>query len=345
METEEINITEQHKRLFRIMYREGVFHIVQIADRMNLPPTEIQQLSQELEAYLIAKIGKITSARIDTVCPECLLARVYNDPETHERSCTACGFVFPFDVESADYSLPYDTTYAPESSLAVNHSLGGTLQKRDQQTLQRQNGDNSMPLTVFKKMYPLLSPTIEEKGFAFDDENAYLLDNETSTGKQRKRIVRHASLREIAQWVLANKKLCPEDLSKLFHSNDVPLRTRKVRLLSCGENAELDKMLYTAFELSRRFNLANDHIFNNALGNNIRRMYNVSHDYNLRVPKSQLVNTIFYLTLHQQGRHDVIVKADSELRVDNNVIEMNRQLTAFMKQLNGDMAPLQTLQA
>jgi hypothetical protein len=59
------------------------------------------------------------------VCPECLNARVYEDPETGERVCGSCGAVL--DHASFDESLPFDTTYALTSELAFDKSLGGTL--------------------------------------------------------------------------------------------------------------------------------------------------------------------------------------------------------------------------
>jgi hypothetical protein len=321
-------LTDLHKQLFKVKYEDGILHTVKIAERLGVSMPDMQQLSLELDKYLTLLLGKITPERLCMVCPECFTARIFTDPETGERACTECGTVFPLSVESADFSLPFDVTYAPSSSLATDFSLGGTLQKRDQQTLQNKN-DNIIPLQTFKKRQPLLTEAMDKTGFAFDENHAYMLD----TAEPRRPLVRRAKLKDIGHWAITSK-LSPEDICKVFHASDVPLRAHKIKLLTCSENSELDNLLYQAYALSKKYKLDQDHVFNNVLGSNIRRMYNTFHDYGLKVPKRQLVNTVFYLTLDQLKQEDVIIKAKKDnLEVDRNILELNNNLSFVMKHM------------
>jgi hypothetical protein len=58
-----------------------------------------------------------------TFCPDCLEAKVYTDPENGERVCTGCGYVLEQQADMV-HRLPFDETYALESGLAFNKSLG-----------------------------------------------------------------------------------------------------------------------------------------------------------------------------------------------------------------------------
>ena len=112
------------RALFNLKYCQGL-STSDIAEKLDLPVFLVECLERELEEYLKAKIKVLSPERLEFVCPECLEARVYEDPETGERVCGNCGTV----LENMEYvnHLPFDTTYALTSDLAYDKSLGGTL--------------------------------------------------------------------------------------------------------------------------------------------------------------------------------------------------------------------------
>lgn len=93
---------------------------------MGCDEETVEFVEKALRQHLKRKIGVITRERLDFICPECLEAKVYYDPEKSERVCGNCGYVFDEPAEF-DEGLPYDTTYALTSDLAYDKSLGGTL--------------------------------------------------------------------------------------------------------------------------------------------------------------------------------------------------------------------------
>jgi hypothetical protein len=111
--------------LFRLKYLEGISDHQVLAEELGVAHGTARLLEEKLTKLLESRIGKITPDRLELVCPECLSARVYEDPENGERVCGSCGAVL--DHASFDESLPFDTTYALTSELAFDKSLGGTL--------------------------------------------------------------------------------------------------------------------------------------------------------------------------------------------------------------------------
>jgi hypothetical protein len=111
--------------LFHFKYVEGISDYQVLAEKFGVVPKAVRWLDGQLTMLLESKIGRLTPDRLEMVCPECLNARVYEDPETGERVCGSCGAVL--DYASFDESLPFDTTYALTSELAFDKSLGGTL--------------------------------------------------------------------------------------------------------------------------------------------------------------------------------------------------------------------------
>ncbi|MEM3628930.1 MAG: TFIIB-type zinc ribbon-containing protein [Candidatus Bathyarchaeia archaeon] len=113
-------------RLFSLKYALGISDISILAQEMGCDEETVGAIDKALRQHLKRKIGIITRDRLELVCPECLEAKVYYDPEKSERVCGNCGYVFNEPVDF-DESLPYDTTYALTSDLAYDKSLGGTL--------------------------------------------------------------------------------------------------------------------------------------------------------------------------------------------------------------------------
>jgi hypothetical protein len=128
-------------QLFRLKYLNGIEDRDLLAQKLNIKPRSVlryeERLAKKLAAKGIIKLEPVVKRRqvrqgIDEdrfqfVCPECLSARLYPDPESGERTCGACGYVVNADDGQdacMDESLDFNTTYALESSMAIGKSLG-----------------------------------------------------------------------------------------------------------------------------------------------------------------------------------------------------------------------------
>ena len=113
------------------------------------------------------------------------------------------------------------------------------------------------------------------------------------------------------------------------------LRVQKVRVLSGQETAGLDGLLKLAGEVSRRFGLfsKSESKFNNSLGANVRRAFRLNADYNLRVTKKRLVETMFFLTLNQFGKTSVSMHAKGSLDVDEGLLDVVWQLGKLIERM------------
>jgi len=209
-----------------------------------------------------------------------------------------CGSVLPADFDDPDSSLPFDVTFQPTSALSIQHSLGSPLTFRDQLKMQKENGDNHQTLKTFLETHsPDLVGKLKDGELVYDEKYAYLLDEETGTK------VYMANLKDVATFVLNKNLLNSQDRSKLFHMNDMPLRVRRIRLITSAEHPELDKLLKEAYELSKFYNLDGNYTFNNNLGANIRRAFWLVHELKIKVPKLNLAETVFYATLNQGDKN------------------------------------------
>jgi len=116
--------------LFRLKYQEGISDRKELAKNLGVSTQTIRRYEYRLERKLITRLRQVSEDRLQFVCPECLEAKVYEDPETGERVCRNCGIVLPRQTQIMDERLPFDTTYALESELAVGKSLGSTLERK-----------------------------------------------------------------------------------------------------------------------------------------------------------------------------------------------------------------------
>jgi hypothetical protein len=114
------------KRLFSLKYLDGIWDVFALAREIGCSERTVENIDKALTEHLKRKIGVITHDRLELVCPECLEAKMFYDPETNERICGNCGYIHD-GVADYDESLPYDLTYALTSDLAYDKSLGGTL--------------------------------------------------------------------------------------------------------------------------------------------------------------------------------------------------------------------------
>jgi len=77
-------------KLFKLKYIEGIADSRTLAVRLQVSLPQLFELEKRLDEHLKGKIGDITPERLEFVCPECLNARVYFDPERNERVCGDC---------------------------------------------------------------------------------------------------------------------------------------------------------------------------------------------------------------------------------------------------------------
>jgi len=134
----------QLAKLFRLKYLQGIEDRDKLAELLGVKRETVRCHEWRLKKKLATKLLKVSPDRLRFVCPECLEARIVEDPETGERVCTACGYV-EGRVESQD--LPWDTTYAFTSNIAFGKSLGGTAPRRLFKVLAKApNGAEDLPL-------------------------------------------------------------------------------------------------------------------------------------------------------------------------------------------------------
>jgi len=115
--------------LFRLKYLHGINDKQKLAERLSVKESTISWYEWYLDKKLTKKLLVVSPDRIQYVCPECLEARVYKDPETGEQVCTSCGYVVKQQPDMV-HRLPFDETYALENPLVFNKSLGGTIPKK-----------------------------------------------------------------------------------------------------------------------------------------------------------------------------------------------------------------------
>jgi ribosomal protein S27E len=264
-------------QLYKLKYLEGIQNKTVLAEELGLSETEFARVEQELDERLKAKIHEITPERLEFVCPECLNARVYTNPETGERVCTYCGRVIE---ESLDYdeSLPFDVTYALTSELACGRSLGGTL-----------NG--KALLKVLAK-----SPT-------------------TKT------------------------------LAKTEQGPDLGLRARLIRVMAeTSEHPALAKALKYSYEVSKRFNMESNKLFNNDLGRNVRRAFWLCWMLETPFSRKTLVETCFWFTLCQYGKDFATKEILKKVRVNMRLLTMLIKLEGFLSELKREALTPKSIQ-
>jgi hypothetical protein len=246
-------------QLFRLKYIEGVTEKDELAQRLAVKLNTVYHYEHRLTDKLVAqgiiklepvqKSGQVDEDRFQFVCPECLSARLFPDPETGERTCGACGYVVNADDGQdacMDESLDFNTTYALESSMAIGKSLGSSPALRD--------------------TYKILA--------------------------------------------VANK-------------DDLGLRARQIRIMSeTNEHPRLAELLRLLYELSKRYGVDGDKIFNNDVATNLRRAFWLTREIDLKVTKRALAESVFWFTACQSGKREVAAKAKMELLIDPKVLHL-----------------------
>jgi len=110
-----------YNRLLELKFQEAM-----LAEELGISWQQLKQAMKQLDEHLEKTLKTVTVERLELICPECLQPSAQIDAETGEKVCVKCGAVIESNYEH-DLSLPFDTTYALESYLATDKSLGGTL--------------------------------------------------------------------------------------------------------------------------------------------------------------------------------------------------------------------------
>jgi len=182
-------------KLFKLKYIERIADSRALAVRLQVSLPQLFELEKRLDEHLKGKIGDITPERLEFVCPECLNARVYFDPERNERVCGDCGTVVEENVEY-DESLPFDLSYAPSSDLAFGKSLGGTLNGKALMRVLAKTGTEDLGIRA--RMIRVLTETVEPPALievlklAYETSRKFHLDHDKLFNHEFGRTVRKA---------------------------------------------------------------------------------------------------------------------------------------------------------
>ena len=117
--------TEKLRRLYRLRWIEGIKDEQTLANKLGISISDLQDYLLRLRNMLEESSEESSYG----LCPECLSSKIVEDPETGEVICKSCGYVIE-KLPNLDFRLPFGTTYALESPLAVGKSLGGTITRQ-----------------------------------------------------------------------------------------------------------------------------------------------------------------------------------------------------------------------
>ena len=120
---------EKLAELFRLKYLQGDSDRENLAEKLGISLTSVYKYERRLEEKLVQKLGHVSRDRLSLICPSCLEAQVYTDPENGECVCRSCGLVIEQEADMVQ-TLPFDTTYALTSNMSFGKSLGGTLPRQ-----------------------------------------------------------------------------------------------------------------------------------------------------------------------------------------------------------------------
>ena len=110
---------EKLRRLYRLRWIEGIKDEQILAMKLGISISELQDYLLRLRRMLEESSKESSYGP----CPECLSSKIV------EVVCRSCGYVIE-KLPNLDFRLPFGTTYALESPLAVGKSLGGTITRQ-----------------------------------------------------------------------------------------------------------------------------------------------------------------------------------------------------------------------
>jgi len=142
----------------------------QIAEATGLKKSSLRVYFSRLRK----KHGETVNKTVNKTPPKCQCGseRVRFDPENGELVCCKCGLVL-FSEQDFDIRLPFDTTYALESDLAVGKSLGGSLPKKNLYQILARSDNGSEDLGIRARQIRVLAETNEPPSLAKMLKKAY----------------------------------------------------------------------------------------------------------------------------------------------------------------------------
>jgi hypothetical protein len=114
---------EKMALLFRLKYLQQIEDREKLTEKLGITKDSLRVYESRLHTKLVNSLKQVSPERLRLICPECLETSVWKDPENGERVCTKCGHVVEQQPDMI-HRLPFDETYALESGLAFNRSLG-----------------------------------------------------------------------------------------------------------------------------------------------------------------------------------------------------------------------------
>ena len=160
---------ESLSKLFTLKYQQGITDRQVLAEKLGVSVSTVKGYEKRLRKKLAPLEGRFLF-----ICPQCLEETVFEDPETEERVCHSCGLVVS-NPEKMDYRLPFDTTFALESDLAVGKSLGGTLPRKGLFQVLARSNTGSEDLGLRARQIRVMAETSDPPNLAKMLERAFMV--------------------------------------------------------------------------------------------------------------------------------------------------------------------------
>jgi len=190
----------------------------ELAEALGVKLKSVYEYERRLERKLVERIQQVSPERLQLVCPECLEARVYVDPDRGERVCTGCGYVLEQQADMV-HRLPFDETYALESGLAFNRSLGvaDTVRRRYGYTKILAKARNNVGKIKF----------VEEILEKWKSGGTAAIE----AGEEIREVLVKGGAEEIAKTILERKDEKPAELAKRIINTYDAIPTRQIMTL------------------------------------------------------------------------------------------------------------------
>jgi len=130
---------------------------------------------------------------------------------------------------------------------------------------------------------------------------------------------------------LSNNAYCRVLSRSSGGKDDLGIRARQTRIMAeMVEPPPLVVALKDAYQVSKRFRMEGDKLFNNDLGVNIRRAFWLVRALGLKVSKRHMVETVFWYTLCQYQKDHEVVGIESQIRINQSFLSVVAKLNYFI---------------
>lgn len=326
-----------YQRLFQYRYLENVATLSTLQELLGCRDVEeVVAAERNLDAYFRwAMGGTVRSDLLGLVCPNCFQLTLTNygkNGESIRKTCSECGAEAPdltIDVDDFTQNLDRDVSFAPESKISDHRGLGQSFNPRKHR---EHNGylwgllnSRNILYSNFKKSFPKIAKALN---------SSYLVESHGFVFCHVGDFVRRVSIDEFFDYV-----------NSFFHSFDVPLKNKKVRL-AINVKSKLKRALRYGLQLCERYGFDKtdkDQALYNTVGNEIRLMKHQLKVQKRSVPEKRLVETIFYICLFQSGERLAAGKAINELDIDFDLVNYYVDYKEFLRtheKMNGSKKPI-----